>query len=215
MNTVTGIEQILNTLELPKELVKVSCANRIRNKKILKGSYEIEPVTNPNKKLNFFTKKGFQGCNLFTNNGLIIVVSDGHRQTTLVDISTTMEQIAGRLRENDKFHNVFRNYLIHIYSTNDNIPDDKVFEELMDQKHKEAEMLMDMTKNYTHEQMNLFEQRTNLENDIVSIIGSKLVYNPLKEQSFRYKQQLRSQYRNDISIASSYRSSDRFTHADH
>lgn len=76
-------------------------------------------------------------------------------------------------------------------------------------------MLMDMTKNYTHEQMNLFEQRTNLENDIVSIIGSKLVFNPLKEQSFRYKQQLRSQYRNDISIASSYRSSDRFAHADH
>lgn len=181
MNTVTGIEQILNTLELPRELVKVSCADRKRNKKILKGRYEIEPVTNPNKKLNFFTKKGFQGCNLFTNNGLIIVVSDGNRQTTLVDISTTMEQIAGRLRENEKFHNVFRNYLIHIYSTNDKVPDDTEFEEIMQQKHKDAEMLMDMTKNYTDEQMNLFEQRTNLENDIVSFIDGKLVFNPLKE----------------------------------
>ena len=215
MNTVTGIEQILNTLELPRELVKVSCANRRRNRRILNGRYKIEPVTNPNKKLNFFTKKGFQGCNLFTNNGLIIVVSDGHRQTSLIDISTTMEQIAGRLRENEMFHNVFRNYLIHIYSTNDNIPDDKVFEEIMNQKHRDAEMLKEMTKNYTHEQMYLFEQRTNLENDIVSIIDSKLVFNPLKEQSFRYKQQLRNQYRNDINIASGYRSSDRFSHADH
>lgn len=181
MNTVTGIEQILNTLELPRELVKVSCADRKRNKKILKDRYKIEPVTNPNKKLNFFTKKGFQGCNMFTNNGLVIVVSDGNRQTTLVDISTTMEQIAGRLRENEKFHNVFRKYLIHIYSTNDNVPDDTEFEEIMQQKQKDAEMLMDMTKNYTDEQMNLFEQRTNLENDIVSFIDGKLVFNPLKE----------------------------------
>ena len=55
------------------------------------GKYKIESVSNPNKRINFFTKKCFQGCNLFTNNGLVIVASDGYRKNTLVDIATTME----------------------------------------------------------------------------------------------------------------------------
>ena len=55
------------------------------------GKYKIESVSKPNKIINFFTKKCFQGCNLFTNNGLVIVASDGYRKNTLVDIATTME----------------------------------------------------------------------------------------------------------------------------
>lgn len=90
VNSVTTIKQICDTLEIAPEEVKICCADRKRNK-LLIGNYAIEPVTNPNKRINFFTKKCFQGCNLFTNNGLIIVASDGGRTNTLVDISTTME----------------------------------------------------------------------------------------------------------------------------
>ena len=91
------------------------------------GEYQIESVSSPNKKINFFTKKCFQGCNLFTNNGLIIVASDAYRTQTLVDISTTMEQIAGRIRINDEYQNIFRNVIVHLFSTNKNVMSDEEF----------------------------------------------------------------------------------------
>lgn len=117
LNSVTTIRQIIGTLELDADEVKICCANKQRNRLIL-GEYKIEPVISPNKRINFFTKKCFQGCNLFSNNGLVVVASDAYRTQTLVDISTTMEQISGRLRVNEEYQNVFRNTMIHLYSTN-------------------------------------------------------------------------------------------------
>lgn len=127
INSVTSIKQIVDTLKLNPNDVKICCADRIRNNKLL-GEYQIESVSSPNKKINFFTKKCFQGCNLFTNNGLIIVASDAYRAQTLVDISTTMEQIAGRIRINDKYQNIFRNVIVHLFSTNKNVMSDEEFE---------------------------------------------------------------------------------------
>lgn len=87
---MTTIKQVIDTLELEEDEVKVCCAQRPRNRLIL-GKFKRESAIAPNKRINFFTKKSFQGCNLFSNNGLIIVASDVHRTQTLVDITTTME----------------------------------------------------------------------------------------------------------------------------
>ena len=210
LNSVTTIKQIVDTLELAPEDVKICCASRIRNTKILGENYEIESVSSPNKKINFFTKKCFQGCNLFTNNGLIIVASDAYKTQTLVDISTTLEQIAGRLRLNNEYQNIFRKTLFHIYSTNRNLTSDEDFESDMINKKNTAKELLEMTKNYTSEQMQIFEERTNLEADIVSIINGKMVFNPLKEQSFRYKHNLRKIYRDGFSVRNGYSKSNKF-----
>ena len=141
INSVTSIKQIADTLKLNPDDVKICCADRIRNNKLL-GEYQIESVSSPNKKINFFTKKCFQGCNLFTNNGLIIVASDAYRTQTLVDISTTMEQIAGRIRINDEYQNIFRNVIVHLFSTNKNVMSDEEFEMMMQDKEKEADKLL-------------------------------------------------------------------------
>lgn len=90
LNSVTTIKQVVESLALDQDEVKICCATRQRNILIL-GEYPIESVISPNKRINFFTKKCFQGCNLFSNNGLVIVASDAYRTQTLVDISTTME----------------------------------------------------------------------------------------------------------------------------
>lgn len=209
INSVTSIEQILRSLNIDNNDVKIVCADRKRNR-ILLNKYEIESVTTPNKKINFFTKKGFQGCNLFTNNGLIIVASDGSKKNTLIDISTTMEQIAGRLRENKEYHNIFHKYIFHIYSTNNKVLSDSEFEEVMKQKEYEGNQLIEMTSNFTEEQMNIWKIRTKLDADIVSIINGKVQYNSLKIQSFRYQQQLRNQYKDDEILTSIYNESDRF-----
>ena len=209
INSVTSIKQIADTLKLNPNDVKICCADRIRNNKLL-GEYQIESVSSPNKKINFFTKKCFQGCNLFTNNGLIIVASDAYRTQTLVDISTTMEQIAGRIRINDEYQNIFRNVIVHLFSTNKNVMSDEEFEMVMQDKEKEADKLLSGWSKLDKEERQTYIKRMNLDTELVSIINGKMVYNNLKKQSFIYKQELRKIYRDGISIRDSFVQSEKF-----
>ena len=209
INSVTSIKQIADTLKLNPNDVKICCADRIRNNKLL-GEYQIESVSSPNKKINFFTKKCFQGCNLFTNNGLIIVASDAYRTQTLVDISTTMEQIAGRIRINDEYQNIFRNVIVHLFSTNKNVMSDEEFEMLMQDKEKEADKLLSGWSKLDKEERQTYIKRMNLDTELVSIINGKMVYNNLKKQSFIYKQALRKTYKDGISIRDSFMQSEKF-----
>ena len=209
INSVTSIKQIADTLKLNPDDVKICCADRIRNNKLL-GEYQIESVSSPNKKINFFTKKCFQGCNLFTNNGLIIVASDAYRTQTLVDISTTMEQIAGRIRINDEYQNIFRNVIVHLFSTNKNVMSDEEFEMVMQDKEKEADKLLSGWSKLDKEERQTYIKRMNLDTELVSIINGRMVYNNLKKQSFIYKQELRKIYRDGISIRDSFMQSEKF-----
>ena len=209
INSVTSIKQIADTLKLNPNDVKICCADRIRNNKLL-GEYQIESASSPNKKINFFTKKCFQGCNLFTNNGLIIVASDAYRTQTLVDISTTMEQIAGRIRINDEYQNIFRNVIVHLFSTNKNVMSDEEFEMVMQDKEKEADKLLSGWSKLDKEERQTYIKRMNLDTELVSIINGRMVYNNLKKQSFIYKQELRKIYKDGISIRDSFMQSEKF-----
>lgn len=209
INSVTSIKQIVDTLKLNPEDVKICCADRIRNDKLL-GEYQIESVSSPNKKINFFTKKCFQGCNLFTNNGLIIVASDAYRTQTLVDISTTMEQIAGRIRINDEYQNIFRNMIVHLFSTNKNIMSDEEFKTVMQDKENKANTLLSGWKKLNEEERQTYAEKINLDTELVSIINDKMVYNELKKQSFIYKQELRKVYKDGIYLRNSFQQSDKF-----
>lgn len=209
INSVTTIKQILDTLKLEPEEVKVCCANRNRNRLLL-DNYKIESVSSPNKRINFFTKKCFQGCNLFTNNGLIIVASDGYRGNTLVDICTTMEQIAGRLRTNAEYQNIFRDKIIHIFSTNNHILSDEEFNEVMSDKEELANTLISGFNKLSAEEKEAFVDKLDLEQELVSIINGDLVFNELKKQSFIYKQQLRNTYKDGITIRKEFWKSNKF-----
>ena len=189
--------------------VKICCANKQRNRLIL-GEYEIEPVINPNKKINFFTKKCFQGCNLFSNNGLVIVASDAYRTQTLVDISTTMVQICGRLRYNDEYQNNFRNTMIHLYSTNKNVLSDKDFKALMQRKEEEAAHLLSLQEKADEEERKALIKRVNIETDLLSIEDEHLVKNELKKKSFYRKQDIRKAYSNGNGLWTFYNKSQKF-----
>ena len=203
LNSVTSIRQICDTLDLEDEDIKICCANRIRNRKLM-DKYTISSVTSPNKRINFFTSKCFQGCNLFTNNGLIIVVSDANRESMVTDLTSDLVQIAGRIRDNKEFHNCFRNILIHIYSTKSEIMDDSEFEDMMNDKKKEANILISGNSKLSEEESKVMLDRLNLTNDVVVISNNRLVYSELKENYFRYWQELRKSYKDGISISGSY-----------
>ena len=209
-NSVTGIEQMVRSLDLSPDTVKICCANTKRNRLIL-DEYEVEPVTNPNKKLNFFTKKGFQGCNLFSNNALVVVVSDGFRDSSLIDISTTLEQIVGRLRENKEYHNIFRNFLIHFYSTNNHIMNDDEFTQLMNEKEEDAKLKLSGWNKMNDKEKISFSKSLNLTKDLVSIYdGNIMKYNPLKKEYFKYMQKVRNQYKDGFCVRDTYKDSKRF-----
>ena len=203
LNSVNSIKQVCDTLDLDNEEIKICCANRVRNRKIM-DKYSISSVTAPNKKINFFTSKCFQGCNLFTNNGLVIVVSDANRDSLVTDLTSDLVQIAGRLRDNNNYHNCFRNLLIHIYSTKSNILEDDEFEEIMNNKIKEAKVLISGNSKLSDEESKVLIERLNLTNDVVTVKNDRLVYSELKEQYFRYWQELRKCYKDGISISQSY-----------
>ena len=209
LNSVTTARQIADTLELDEDEIKICCAERKRNRLLL-GKYQIESVCSPNKKINFFTKKCFQGCNLFSNNGLIIVASDAYRTQTLIDISTTMEQISGRLRENGDYKNIFRNTMVHIYSTNKNILTDEEFEQKMKKKEEDAARLLSLQEKADEKELATLIRKVNIETDLLSIINGRLKYNVIKKKSFYFKQDIRKTYKDGIYLRARYDESEKF-----
>lgn len=212
LNSVATIKQVIDTLELEEDEVKICCAKRQRNRLIL-GRFKQESAIAPNKRINFFTKKSFQGCNLFSNNGLIIVASDVHRTQTLVDITTTMEQISGRLRENDEYHNIFRNTMVHIYSTNQSVLSQAEFDAEMKRKEDAAVRLLSLQEKADEKELNALIKRVNIENDILSIEDGRLVRNELKRMAFIRKQKIREAYKDGINLRAAYNKSEKFVQA--
>lgn len=209
LNSVTTIKQVIDTLELEEDEVKVCCAKGQRNRLIL-GRFKRESAIAPNKRINFFTKKSFQGCNLFSNNGLIIVASDVHRTQTLVDITTTMEQISGRLRVNDEYQNIFRDTMVHIYSTNNSVLSQEEFDAEMCRKEDAAKRLLSLQKKADEKELNALVKRVNIENDILSIEDGRLVRNEMKRKAFIRKQKIRETYKDGIWLRAAYSKSEKF-----
>ena len=212
LNSVTTIKQVVESLALDRDEVKICCASNAqsgRRNRLILGEYPIESVITPNKRINFFTKKCFQGCNLFSNNALVIVASDAYRTQTLVDISTTMEQISGRLRCNNEYQNIFRNTMVHIYSTNDNIQSDEEFQEKMQHKEEDAAHLLSLQTKADDSELEVLLKRVNVETDLLSIEDGKMVYNKLKKMSFIHKHRIRQAYKDGKNLWAFYDKSEK------
>ena len=63
-------------------------------------------TTDPPKKINFFTSKCFEGVDLYDENARLYIVSDDTKASTLIDISTSLQQICGRVRDTKYWKNV-------------------------------------------------------------------------------------------------------------
>lgn len=209
LNSVLGIAQITETLGLTNEEVKIVCADTVRNKYVL-DNIGISKMVDPNKKINFFTSKGFQGANLFTNNGLVVLVSDGARAHTLSDIETTITQVAGRLRVNEKYHNTFSNTIWHIYSTKRSTETIEEFEAKLNDNIRESNILVDIYNSISVYDIERREvQRKAIDNlDVMHYFDEKkgtYVYSEMKELHKRQQYEVVHQvYRDGISIRQAY-----------
>lgn len=137
INSVTDIASILQYCELTNDEVKIVCADNESNRTKLAG-YTISNSISENKKFTFITSKSFEGADYFSDTAMCYVVSNSHNTNTLLDISTDIYQIAGRIRTAS---NPFRNTLVHIFNTagRRNIELDITYEEMVDKVNSNIE----------------------------------------------------------------------------
>ena len=92
LNSITTINRIAEKLEDDNYRVLCSENSKRRTRNTAK-------VTDPVKKINFYTSCSFEGCDIYDPDGLCVIISDTNISTTVLDISTKVRQICGRLRD--------------------------------------------------------------------------------------------------------------------
>ena len=116
VNSVEFIAKVIDLAKLTPDEVKVVCStsgdNGENNQRKLGKDYPIGQPSDPVKKINFYTSTCFEGCDIYDQNGVTFIVSDGNKSHTLLDISTLFTQICGRLRDSR-----YKGEIIHVYST--------------------------------------------------------------------------------------------------
>jgi hypothetical protein len=112
INSVSLIKKILDNAKLPEEQVRVICSKKDTNRKALSG-YPIGSALDPEKKFNFITSTAFKGSDFYSDSGLVFIVSDVHKKSTMLSIDVDVKQINGRIRT---VSNPFRNFIVHIYN---------------------------------------------------------------------------------------------------
>ena len=112
VNSVSFIVDIVSDMELSPHLFKVMCADREENRKVLREiNTEPDLSFGANKKINFITSTAFLGCDFESDNGLKIVATDVRKRYSMLDISTQILQIDGRIRTRT---NPLNNLIVHI-----------------------------------------------------------------------------------------------------
>ncbi|NEW81773.1 MAG: DEAD/DEAH box helicase family protein [Mariniphaga sp.] len=206
LNSVNGIKEILSSCELSNDEVKIVCSDSIRNNAIL-NEYDISETTAPNAKINFFTKKGFQGCNLFSNNALVIVISDGNKKHTLIDIETTMYQIVGRLRTNKEYDNIFKDKIWHIFSTRRTVQSEEDFIILLNELKDETEIVISTYNKLDKLERQVYSKRMEID-DLICYYDEEndcYKYSELKEKYLRHNFNLVNHtYQNGITLRDTY-----------
>lgn len=108
VNSVDFIKNLITKANLTSENTRVIYSKNNRTKLLISNS----TVSDAPKKINLLTSTVFEGSDIYDENGRIIVVSDPSKAQTLLDISTSIQQIAGRIR-NSKY----LNWITHLYTS--------------------------------------------------------------------------------------------------
>ncbi len=97
INTIRAIVKQLDTTNY-----RTICSKESENKDLkLGGILKVSSINSPIQKINFYTATAFEGVDIYDPVGRTIIVSDTHIAQTLIDISTLMIQICGRLRDSE------------------------------------------------------------------------------------------------------------------
>lgn len=94
LNSVRTIKEVIKKSNITDYKVVCSETSKKKNKSLKLGT-TLDDV----KKYNFYTASAFEGCDIFDPKGKSIILCDTTIATTILDISTLIRQICGRLRD--------------------------------------------------------------------------------------------------------------------
>lgn len=105
INSLTTIQQLIKNTGIDD--YRIVCSEN--NKRKLQN---IMPINSPVCKYNFYTSCAFEGTDIYDPIGKCVIVSDTKISTTILDISTKVRQICGRLRDSK-----YKNECVFIVNT--------------------------------------------------------------------------------------------------
>lgn len=187
INSVKTIRSILHKIDIPYRVV---CSE---NNKGIKSN----GINSNIEKINFYTSCAFEGCDIYDKKGLCIIICDSNISTTVLDISTKIRQICGRLRDseykdectlilNTKHHRYANtSYTTFINMVNESETLGKIKEKALQQctdLQMAAELRLYNRETYSNLYLNKFENKifydTNLKNlDIYNYNLVSEIYN--------------------------------------
>lgn len=186
VNSIKFISRVIRTMKLPPKEARVICANTDDNKKKLPDGFEISPVSSPVKKFNFYTSTVFEGSDIYDKNGITIVVSDTITENRIVDISTSMIQIFGRIRDSGYKDQMF--YICPITSK-ETIPL-KEYIDIIESDMNEIEEKVNKLNKYDEKQrISVLELLPSPQKEYIIVVDSKLKLdkNKFRLNIYKYK----------------------------
>lgn len=206
LNSVTAIKDIIDKAGLTNDEIKVICANNINNERKLEN-IPIGDLSSPNKTFTFCTKTVFCGADFHSESGLAVVVSSWTNKSTMLDIATDIQQIAGRIRTQE---NPFKNIVLHIYSTSLSCQTQSEFDTWLNERIQSAQSLIDAYNNLTNEaQRKSITERIRInDKEELALYDDEInqvKINTLKVNHFKYKfESIDNVYRNGMSLRDAY-----------
>lgn len=131
INSVNDICNLIDLLKLKSEDCNIICADGKDNETKLRklgAKFKIGRVPTDktkNKKFTFCTSTSFCGVDFYSDDAATLIISDGYKDNTDLDVSLEIGQIVGRQRLDT---NVWRNLPILVYSKNCPLSEDKIAE---------------------------------------------------------------------------------------
>ena len=117
VNSVDFISDAIQKSGLQPGQVRIVCSDnpnpgrgKKSNQRKLGDEYKIATTLDEVKRINFYTSTCFEGSDIYDENGRTYIVSDKHKSHTLLDISTLIIQICGRIRDSKyktEVHHIF------------------------------------------------------------------------------------------------------------
>lgn len=112
LNSTKAIRDIIKKLKLTSENTRVIYSkSNGSDLGIARGTTLDKP-----KKINFLTSTAFEGSDIYDEDGRTFIISDPNNTHSLLDISTSVQQIAGRIRNSKYAGNIYHLYKETRYS---------------------------------------------------------------------------------------------------
>ncbi len=138
VNSVEFIKEMVQYIGLNDDIARAiySKGNKTETGLVRSNTYDEA------KKINFITSTAFEGADIYDEDGVIFIVSDNRKPHTLTDISTSAQQIAGRVRNTKYWKEI-----THLF-TNTRYNVDKSYEEFKEGTLQTIEDAKSIVKEY-------------------------------------------------------------------